>query len=85
MSSENLREEIGNLISDCVNRQSFTAEDLDQILNSLRNQIEQMELPQYPYPLASQIAGKLEVVDTWHKIYDDAQQELLKDILSKLQ
>lgn len=33
---ERVREDVGKLISDCVNRQSFTIQDLDKIL-SIKN------------------------------------------------
>ena len=36
------------------------------------------ELPKYPYPLVTQIAGEKEIVDTWHQVYDKAQQDMLK-------
>ena len=79
---EKIREGLERTIVDERLILGYSGKLASKILSYLHSQgvvIEvERELPEYPYPLVTQIAGEMEIIDTWHKIYNEAQSDMLK-------
>lgn len=86
-----LREEIADILDRVYMRglekstKDFNyAESVDQIVSCLKTHnlvkvADNQEMPKYPYPLVTQIAGEWEIVDTWYKVFEEAQQDMWDD------